>query len=205
MAHVAHRRSIVAALACIVLFRSTAANAQDPGRVGVVVGYPSSIGVEWQVSNPIAVRPALSFKNAHTEGPGVLSADAHDLTAALSVLWCVRRADHVDFYVAPRIAYLRTTTELNSSFDITSVSPILGSLPIAASSEIKTTGYEAAGLVGARYTAGRHFSLFGESGIAYSHTSHDEGAVILLLGNSGTKITNHSWSTTAGVGAVVWF
>jgi len=196
--------SNAAAAVCITLLACHAAHAQEVSRFGVVVGYPSSIGVEWQVSDPIAIRPSISFRNTHTAGPGTLITDAHDLTAGLSLQWCLRRADDVDFYVSPRLSYVRTTSEISASLEPGTLSPLL-SLPISTSSTLKTTGYEAAGLVGARYTPSRHFSVFGESGIAYSHTSHDEGDLVIVLGNTGTSITSHSWSTTAGVGAVVWF
>jgi hypothetical protein len=194
----------VAAAGLLVLGSCAPAVAQDGARIGLVLGYPSAAGFVWRVSDPVALRPTISFKNEHTDGPGALAIDSNDLQADLSVLVCVHRADALDVYIAPRISYLRTATDLNSSISLGQLSPFFGTLPIQASTEIKTTGYGAAGLVGAQYTLSRRFSVFAESGIAYSHTSHDEG-LLVALGNSGTKVTNHSWSTTAAVGGIVWF
>lgn len=49
------------------------AEAQDAGRIGIPMGYPASIGVVWQLSDRVALRPELSVMQSTTDSTAVLT------------------------------------------------------------------------------------------------------------------------------------
>ena len=57
----------------LVLSVGANALAQDAGQVGVLLGFPSAVGVIWHVTDNIAVRPEVSFSTGSTENPAISS------------------------------------------------------------------------------------------------------------------------------------
>src|SRR5881394_3551642 len=47
---------------------STAAQAQDEPKIGLTMGYPSAIGVLWQLTDRVAIRPEVTATRGSSEG-----------------------------------------------------------------------------------------------------------------------------------------
>jgi hypothetical protein len=195
-------RRLVFALA---LFSTTTAYAQETGRVGITMGYPASIGIIWHVSDRVAVRPELSWSETSSESTSSLtfssqgtttvtttrtSSDGYTVGVGASGLLYVRKSEGLSMYVSPRVAYTRTSNTTTP-----------GS-PLAASSSAKftTSGYLASGSFGAQYALGRRFGVFGEVGLAYSHSTNSNSLSIV-----GGNNTAGSISTRSGAGVVLYF
>src|SRR5262249_50887099 len=111
----------------LVLSVGANALAQDAGQVGVLLGYPSAVGVIWHVTDNVAVRPEISFAPGSTENPVIssglplpgLSDDLGDtsttaVTAGVSGLFYFGQWDKLRAYVSPRYTYARLTAETGS-------------------------------------------------------------------------------------------
>ncbi len=57
----------------VVLSVGANALAQDAGQIGITMGYPSAVGIIWQVTDNVAVRPEISFSTTSTESPAISS------------------------------------------------------------------------------------------------------------------------------------
>lgn len=168
----------------LILAAVRPAVAQGAGDVGLTFAYPGSVGLTWQITNGIAVRPDFSVARTEAEstststvsfpGAPVFSSSSTSTskgwgsTTGLSLLFTVRTIDQVRVYVAPRLAYLHaksdTTTDVGPSFG--------GITPAIAATESKTTGWLGAGSVGTEFRAHDRFAIFGELGVQYlSQTS----------------------------------
>ena len=177
----AHRGLLVA----LLLVPSVAA-AQDPGDVGVFMGYPS-LGFVWQLSEKVAIRPEISFATStsdfDTDNPlGVSSSsDAWSIEFGASALLYLNDDDRLRTYVAPRFAYAHSDASSSS---------VLG--------ESAGSSYEFAGLFGGQYSLNDRFSVFGEVGVGYAHATSE-------FELSGAKTTRDSWGPRTGVGVILSF
>jgi hypothetical protein len=174
----------------IALFLSSAARAgaQEAGQTGLTVADPSSVGIVWQASDRLAVRPDLSFSTTSSDSGGIGlggSETSQVGTVGVSVLYGVGRWDALRTYVAPRFGYTR------SSLSVASLS----------TADTHTSTYVVSGSFGASYALGRRFGVFAEVGMAYSGTSNS--STTLLSSTNG--LTVHTWATRSGVGAIIFF
>src|SRR4051794_26349760 len=100
------------------------ASAQDAGAVGVVMAYPSVIGVMWHVSDRIALRPEASFSTTASDNPQVASlvvvgsgagttsgfrSTSNTVGVGISGLITVAKWDALRVYLAPRFVFSRTS------------------------------------------------------------------------------------------------
>src|SRR5262245_39148814 len=103
-----HLTGLVLLIASLLCARSV--SAQDAGSVGVTMGYPGSVGVLWNVTEGVALRPELSFSHLSTDTETsplgvVASNDGNTVSAGLSALFYVAKWDMLRIYLVPRYAY----------------------------------------------------------------------------------------------------
>lgn len=99
------------------------AQAQDQARIGLTMGYPSSVGVIWQVSDRIALRPEITLSRSTGDSStddllGAVPVSTNDSTgvgAGVSALFYIHRWECLRTYVSPRFSYARTSTSASTS------------------------------------------------------------------------------------------
>jgi hypothetical protein len=190
---------------------ANAALAQDTPRVGISMGYPASIGVIWQVTDGVALRPEISFQKSSTEFTesisfglsvdGTLDAttatskstsDFWQVSVGLSALVYLSRHDALRTYVSPRWAYIRDSSSTASGFS---------DLRNFAST---ASGHLVAGSFGAQYALGRKFTAFGEVGLAFTRTvttPNDRQSLFLI----GGQDVSHTFGTRSAAGVILYF
>ena len=187
-----------------VMVMAPPAWAQSERRAGLVVAYPTSIGVLWHVTDGIALRPDLAVNWQSTETTSTITGVIGPLpqtststttgwnsSVGLSALFYVGSPGDLRFYLTPRVAYgwSRTETENTppSQLQLTSY-------------ESKTDGVLVAGSFGAQYKFHDRFEVFGEVGVSYSDQD----------GETAFTVSRQTLSTTnvglrSGVGVTVYF
>jgi hypothetical protein len=184
--------------------------AQDTPRVGISMGYPAAIGIIWQVTDGVALRPEIGFQKASGSSTdfisfGVSAGDSLDTTtinaSSTSDLWQVTvglgalvylsKHDALRTYVSPRWAYTRMSNNT-----------------VSALSELRNFGSTASGHVisgsfGGQYALGRRFGAFGEVGLSFTRTvtSPDQQSMG-PFGNS--RNVSRSFGTRSAAG-VIWY
>ena len=172
----------VCVVAVLPLLAATV-HAQDAGKIGITAQYPASIGILWQASNRIALRPDVTFSGSATDfsGPSV-NTSSWNVGAEFAVLYYLKRYEHVRTYVAPRIDYGYSRTGASG--------------PNTTNNVTSRWGAGATGLFGAEYAPVTRFTIFAEIGFGYSHSTLPETGTVNGSGNS--------WTTRATVGAVFY-
>jgi hypothetical protein len=174
----------------LFLFTGGTAGAQEPGKAGLTMGFPGSIGLIWHATDKVAIRPDFTFTRSTLDGTG--SSSTWSFGTNISALFYMRKYENVRTYFSPRFSYSRTS----STFDV-----FLPSQTAIADLTTTTSGTGGGGLFGAQYSPGARFSVFGEAGLSFSHRS--TGPVSGTP--SSTKVKGNGWGTTAGVGVVFYF
>src|SRR4051812_22975571 len=146
------------------------AAAQEAGKVGVTMGFPGSVGIIWHATGRIAVRPEFSFTRTTTDVP--ITTKAWTVGTGVSGLFYVSSHDNVHTYVSPRFTY----TKSRGSAQSTAISD----------TSAKATGF--AGSFGAQYSPSQRFSVFGEAGLGYTHSSNTSGI-------AGIDLKANAWGT----------
>jgi hypothetical protein len=214
------KRQALSIVLCAAALAAAAgeARAQETPRVGVTMGYPSAVGVIWQVADRVALRPDFTWAKVSTDssssdpvllGPnGSASSDTWQTGFGLSALFFLSRTEAFRTYVSPRFSYTQS-----------SVSQNVGGSPLASGSDLWS--YVTSGSFGAQYTVARHFGIFGEVGLSYSsattRTSTVETVTTSVGGGPGgvtTRTTTftlrsdlhtHTLGTRSGVGVIFYF
>ena len=168
---------VIGVLAAVAIAPSSAA--QQPGQWALTLGFPSAVGVVWQVSSGSALRSDLSWSKALATKT---SPEVWTATAGLSALFRLYSADGVTAYAGPRLSWSRTETQ---SFGTTQAS------------------YGVTGLFGAQAALGKRFAVFGEAGLGYTSQSITKVLVQGVLLQSPVASASR-WGTTAGVGALLY-
>src|SRR2546425_12991465 len=100
------------------------AAAQDEPHVGIVMGYPSSIGLLWQISGRVAVRRELSLSRGSAESTGGIAiagissqttSDNWQAGFGASAIFYTSTGDGLRTYVTPRVSYSRSSTTSTST------------------------------------------------------------------------------------------
>ena len=190
-------------------------SAQDAPRFGVVMGYPAAVGLLWNVSSRVAVRPEINWSRSASEtttttDPIVFTgtivvpttftsttkADGWQVGVGISGLLYLSKGDALRTYVSPRFTYTRSSTTIDSGVRSTL-------LPVP-SGPVTTviTNYGAAGSLGAQYALAKRFGVFGELGLGYTHTGDQTPSPVSFL-NSSTS----GWTLAlrSGVGVILFF
>lgn len=172
-------------LAATLLSVASLASAQEAGRVGLTMGYPAAFGVIWHVTDSLAVRPAVSFQTATSEST-LSSTDTTSIGVDLAGLWYLSRWDTVRTYVSPRWAYAHSSSNIS----------LLGD---------SFNSYGVIGAFGAECTLQRHFAVFAETGLAYSHSTTSSRIGVSPGQTSTVRNTSHGWANRTGAGVIVYF
>jgi hypothetical protein len=182
------RRFLYLAAGLLFLACGTA-SAQSAGKVGVTMGYPSSFGIVWHVSDKVAIRPELSINSSSSESNSSsfnAENDTWTLGTGVSVLFYLRTHDKLRTYFSPRFTYNRNSTESTSSGVTTSTV------------ESTATNTGVAGMFGAQYGLSDKFSVFGEIGAGFNHSDTSGSPQV-------TTSSGNSWGTRTGVGVIFYF
>jgi len=198
----------VALTVFVLVATSLPASAQDHGAFGITMGYPSSIGAIWHMTDRIAIRPEIGFtqvSNTTTStvnliGPGgiILSStttqsttDQWNIGVGASALFYVKQWDALRAYVSPRYQYTRSTVSGSATSS--------GSVQVVNPSDFTSNANLVSGSFGAQYALGTRFGVYGELGIAYSHTTNE------TMQAGGARSATNSLATRSGVGVLFYF
>ena len=177
----------IAALAAVVgLAAASNAGAQDQRTVGITMGYPASIGVLWQLSDKVAIRPELSISGADSDANSasfVSETSSWALGTGVSALFYLHKYDRLRTYVVPRFTYSRTSNTTSTSSFTTS------------ENTTTTTNTGFSGSFGAQYSLGDRFGVFGEVGFGFNHSSGNSDISV-------TKVSGNTWGSRTGVGVI---
>lgn len=193
------RQAWVITLATVLATMATAAPAaaQPARRAGLTMGAPATAGVLWHISERVAIRPEVTVSRSSTESnttivfPGntqvlTTTSTGWGMTTGLSGLLYFPTTDRLRLYVAPRAAYIRSTSESESPSGI--------SMPEAFAT--RSNGVTASGSFGAQYGPHDRFGIFGELGVAYSRQTTKAGPSASRL---ESELRTFGLRSTAGV------
>ena len=188
------RTWILVAVFATILVTAAPASAQEKGQVGLVMGYPASVGVQFHLSDGVAIRPEVTFSTASGTttytGDNFIEPETNsDATAfgiGLKALFYLKKWDSLHAFVTPGFVYARSTTTNRYSTN---------------SNKSTSNSYQVLGSFGAQYALSRRFGILGEVGVQYSDVENDS---TLAAGTSGTSSSSKSFGTRAAV-AVVFY
>ena len=195
-------RTIVLAVAIAIPGLTTAAWAQETPKVGIAMGYPAAIGIVWQVTDDIALRPEVTLTRSSGESlltsvsvsngtttttSSLITSDNWQAGFGLSALFYTSKHDALRTYVSPRWAYARLGGSSNTG------------------TTVDTTGNSqfVSGSFGAQYAVGPRFSVFGEVGLAYSRPVSTP-----VVSPANTPLQNtisRTFGARSGAGVVLYF
>ena len=176
------RRSLALFSLALVVLSARPSNAQDVGHVGLTMAFPAAVGVIWQATDRLAIRPDFQFSQSAV---GSLGSSSLSTAVGVSALFYVRKWDNLRTYLSPRFGFQHTSLTTTGSVE----------------NPFSQDQYSYAGSFGAEFQLHRRFAVFGEAGITYSHTVMDNPAGF----GASVSNTGHTWGTRAGVGAIVYF
>jgi len=184
------KRHLIAGVFVAVLLTAGVASAQEKGQLGLAMGFPTSVAFVWHPTENLGVRPDITFSHTSNdaEGAGAFDSDNSQFTVGVSALFYLHKIDNLRPYLSPRFAYGR----ISSTTDVTS----LTGLP---SFELTANSYSGSGSIGAQYAVSRRFSVFGETGLTYSH-QHAESK-----SSETTSQSSDAFSTRSSVGVILYF
>jgi hypothetical protein len=209
---------LVVAVACAAVVGSApTAHAQNDRRFGFVIAYPTSVGVQWQALDRLAIRFDGTYRHSTVESsstptpfpipvlPNVIRVPVFEVRSStsntgaelgVSVLVDLHRSDDLRLYLAPHIGVLIAKNETETT--ITGLSPgDLAALTFPANRETTTSTPSGGVAVGASHDISPRLRIFGEAGVNYSRGSLDGFAL--------NDIKQTSFGLRSGVGAVVLF
>jgi hypothetical protein len=167
--------------------------AQEKGDTGLTMGYPTTIGVVYHVSDRFAIRPEISLAASSGTSESTVSTtegDTFSIGVGVSGIFYLRQWDRLRTYVSPRYTYNRGESTTTSTFD----SPIIGD-----SENTQTSNAHAfMGTFGAQGAAHERFSIFGEVGASYARQRSRSNL-------SGLRSTSNQFATRTAVGVILYF
>jgi len=178
----------LAALVLLTLLIPAALRAQDRPTLGLVAGYPSSVGVIWNVTGGVALRPEINLSHVSGDSGGgdllgipspSTTTDGTGVGVGLSALFYMGGKDSFRPYVSPKFTYTRTSTSSSTPSTATAIG--------ASTSESSSSSYAASGSFGAEYSIHRRFAVFGELGASYSRSTSSSTSVFTIV---ATAIAN---------------
>jgi len=196
-----------------LLVAPAVAYAQEPGKVGVTMGYPSSVGVIWQVAARVALRPEIALSrstgdSASNDASGATPLSTIDSTGVgvgLSALFYLHRWEGLRTYVSPRFSYVRTSASSSTTAGM-------------STAESTASSYLTSGSFGVQCSLGRHFGVFGEIGLGFtasrtaltSTLTLGVTAAVIGAAPSRTEIVQssshaHTLATRSGAGVIFFF
>jgi opacity protein-like surface antigen len=180
-------RKVLGVVALTMALLPSPAFAQEEGKIGVTMGFPTGLGVLWHVTENIAIRPELTFSWSSSDSD-FGDSDGFGIGTGLSALFYLNRSDNLATYVTPRYSFTRATTERRFEPDVPVIDP---------ETETTSRSHTFSGSFGAQYFLGSRFSIFGEAGLSYMRTSSDS--------DFGSDPTSSTFGTRSQVGVVLYF
>jgi len=179
-------RAIAPIVPIVLLLGVAGASAQDKGKTGITMGYPTSVGFVMHVNERVAIRPELNFSTGTTETEGLFASTSDGFTIAVgfSALIYIGEGDKLRPYVSPSYTFAHTSASSDSA--------------IAGETESSSSSHTGAGAFGAQYSLHDRFTVFGEVGVGTSFSSQKIG---ISGGRSETRVV----STRTRVGVVFYF
>ena len=184
-------RSLVLAVAALATFPCQAA--AQSGQLGLSIGYPTSLGVLWQASALVGIRPEFTFELFNADetsvsrlGTSRFSTDTRVVGVGLSALFRVYRDENLSLYVSPRYLHRRGKTSV--------VQDVPANVFVAGSDDREIEGHSITGSLGVRYGLGERFGVFGELGVDRSREDTTDPATESRIDRTGIR---------SGVGVVV--
>lgn len=196
--------------------------------VGLVAGYPATVGVLWQATPRVAIRGegALSWTSLEDDNDEVVptspprtgldvvnsfigsrtTSTTTSGSVGASVLLTLSRADRFRTYLAPRVAVNVSKTSTTIAFDLSGIPAsqraLFGAFEDESFSETERT-VTAGVSFGASASAHERLSLFGEVGVDYLFPSTDSevfpsGLVFVTPSVRGVALRS-------GVGVTIFF
>src|SRR5262252_8279767 len=172
---------LIALAACLLL--PAGASAQDTPRFGIVMGFPAAVGILWNVSDRVALRPMIDWSRSSSEStttisglpPGIptitttttTNISGWNLGAGVSALFYLTKADALRTYVSPGFSYARGSSTIDTT--VTGSRGLPTPLPTGPVTT-RSSNYTTFGAFGAQYTLGQRFGIFGELGLSYVHS-----------------------------------
>jgi hypothetical protein len=199
------RRAWAVAIVLVIVMGWTREAAAQDERVGLTMGYPTAVGLLWQVNDRVAIRPEFSWVHQSIDNENQFAqatSDSSGVSAAVSALVRLRQWGSVRSYVAPRFEVVRTTVETTT--DLQSVFPPGFPSPLPTSQTIKTTGtaYEGGASIGVQASPAPHFGVFGEVGLMYTRSKTDASSATQL---SSPSTRGNSVGLRSAVGVILFF
>ena len=207
-------RRVWLAACALLLFASTPSLAQQPPSLGLTAGYPATVGVLWQVSDRLALRPDISWNWGSTESttsidlgtaiPAVTLENSSDNTTVVfgvSGLFTLRHSGPLRLIVGGRVGYSTgDSTSTSQSVSFSSGPSIAPSLPVTISRTTKSesNGYAIAGLFGGQYALGERAALFAEVGPSYQSSKQTSELPV-------NEARTHSTGVRSAVGLIFYF
>lgn len=211
-------RTIGLLAAITIGFLANSASAQDDPKVGITMGYPASVGVIWQLTDRVALRPEISVARSSNEFTTTISFttisgspfdipvpaattttvsrnDAWQVGIGLSALFYLSKHDALRTYVSPRWTY----TRLSSSSS--------GSSPAGTASVSATTGSVnfVSGSFGAQYALARRFNVYGEVGLGFTRNASPSASTSASTSAFASASTTSTLATRSGAGVILYF
>ena len=204
-------RATVVILAGLITLSATAASAQTERRVGFVLAYPGTIGLEWQAASKVAIRvdgdyQHDSFESTSQIGQGLAPFGvppieittriaSSEVGLGVSVLIDLHRSDALRLYLAPSIGvnFVRSTYQTEFNGDPARLAFV--SLP--ADTEVSDNAPRGGIALGASRDLSDRFRVFGEGGFRYVRGS--------VQGFNSDDSKSTSFGLRAGVGVVLLF
>jgi hypothetical protein len=191
------RRFLVLSAVLIAVLPASA-RAQDKHKAGITMGFPASVGVLWHVNEKVALRPELTFGGSSSETSITtgtqtitINSDGWSIGTGVSALFYLKTEDRLRTYVSPRFIYSHTS----ASSDTSGLTTVPGQTPLDATQTGDAWG--GIGSFGAQYAVGDRFTVFGELGFGFTHSSTSRTA-------TGTSGSGNAWGTRGGVGIVYY-
>jgi hypothetical protein len=179
------------AVAALATFPCQAA--AQSGQLGLSIGFPASLGVLWQPSALVGIRPEFTFELFDAESTSVsrlgtsrFSTDTRLVGVGVSALFRVYREENLSLYVSPRYVHRRGKTSV--------VQDVPANVFVAGSDDREIEGHSITGSLGARYELGERFGVFGELGVDHSREDTTDPATESRIARTGIR---------SGVGVVV--
>ncbi len=173
------------------------AAAQEKGQVGLVAGYPASIGVLFHVSDGVALRPAFTFSVTSSTNSYIgasqdqqsAETDSYSIGVSIDALFYVKKWDNLRAYVTPGFSYGHgSSTSSNPSFMYTN--------------ESTGNSYTVQGSFGAQYALSRRFSVLGEVGLAFGDANSKN---VPVGGTGGSTSSSKAFGTRGAIAVVFYF
>ena len=182
-----------------------------------MIAYPTSVGVQWQVADRLAIRFDGTYRHSTVESsstptplpalPNVIripipvfevrsSTRNTGAELGVSVLFDLHRSDELRLYLAPRIGVLISSNEIETT--ITGLTPAdLAAVTFPANRETTSSSPSGGVALGASHDISPRLRIFAEAGVTYTRGTLDGFAL--------NDIKQSSFGLRSGVGAVVLF